>query len=206
MGCHGFDAAAGMACLACLVVLAAAGCPSLAGADLQGQLQAGQRVTIAYPQLGTPLVGGVAQVVIGLPAGFDPAKSYGIYLWYNGGGGGAGIDDTFSFPDRQIVLSLPLFRRAATEPIPPDLTGQSELHPGDTHLEQFDWYKNWVALATVLQDLQAVAPHLDPETSYCGGYSTAGTTSASWRRTARGSAHCSRATSSSRAATTDITS
>jgi hypothetical protein len=156
-----------------VVVLALAHAAPAMAADLSG-LQAGQRTTIAYPQFGAPLVGGVAQVVIGLPAHFDPAKTYGIYLWYNGGNGGSGIDDTFSFRDRQICLSLPLFRRGANDPKPADLAGESEVHPGDTHLEELDWYKNWLALETVLVDLRSVAPHIDPALSYCGGYSNGG--------------------------------
>jgi hypothetical protein len=155
-----------------LTLLAAWGC-GLPAADLSS-VHAGQRVTIAYPELPTPIVGGTAQVVISLPADFNPAKSYGIYLWYNGGGGGAGIDDTFSFPERTICLSIPLFQRVAGDPVPPDLKSADLAPPGDIHLCIGDWYKNWRALQVVIADLKTIAPHLDPEFSYVGGYSNGG--------------------------------
>ncbi len=158
---------------ALVMLLASSVALPLGAADLSS-LAPGASATIAYPDLGTPLVGGVASVTIGLPANFNRDKSYGIYLWYNGGGGGAGTDDTFSFPERQICLSLPLFRRSASDPSPPDLAHETAKDPAGLHLEQVDWYKNWIALEAVLADLHKVAPHIDPELSYCGGYSNGG--------------------------------
>ena len=148
-------------------------CVGAAQAVDLSQLHAGQRATIAYPELPSPINGGVAQVQIALPANFDPKRAYGVYLWYNGGGGNSGIDDTFSFTDRCICISLPLMKRLPSDPVPQDMKAADTTPMSDVHLREGDWLKNIKALQAVMRDLRRIAV-IDPERSYCGGFSNGG--------------------------------
>ena len=128
------------------------------------ELQPGQTIRIPFPDLPQPLAGGEAELVVQLPQAFHSQRNWPVFLWLNGGTGGAGINTAYSSNVPFIHISMPLFKKPAKK-------GDG----GDSvHLDQEDSDIIWKSFSTMLAEFDRLVPNQDRKHSLVGGYSNGG--------------------------------
>lgn len=124
----------------------------------------GQTVRIPFPDLPETLAGGAAELIVQLPAAYNAQRNWPVFLWFNGGNGGASLYTGYSSDIPFIHISMPLFKKPSTK----------DGVLGAVHLDQEDHDLIWKCFSTMLAEFDRLVPNQDRKHSLVGGYSNGG--------------------------------
>ena len=123
------------------------------------ELKPGGSFTLEFPDLPEDRRGEPAKVQVLLPTRYDPAQSYGLYVWLGGGDGGHHANANVVDRTRFVCAGFP-YPKGANNPKQANMVG--------------DFPAIWAYHRPMLQELLRVVPNIHPRLRIIGGFSNGG--------------------------------
>ncbi len=136
-------------------------------ADLAPKLTPGETFTVQFPEMPTTFYAleqqkdVKAQMTVYLPTNYDPGTKHPLFIFLNGGNGGAGADIGVARSLTQgkdfVCVSMPLFKASESR--------------GFVILSARDGQYMWPFFRAMLEKLGKLVPNIDPAHRILGGFS-----------------------------------